>query len=467
MRSVMSKRKKSKSPAEIPKLESLKQINFNAGGIDIASAEIWVCVPEDRDEQPVRRFATFTAELHCAASWLKSCGVETVAMESTSIYWIPLYAILEAYGIEVYLVNAQEAKNVPGRKSDILDCQWLQQLHTYGLLRRSFIPDQEIRKLRDVSDHRDNLIRHRATQIQYMQKALHLMNLQLDNVITDITGKTGMAIIRDIVAGQRDPKVLARHRDPNCKNPIEVIEKSLEGTYSEEHIFQLKQSLDLYDFFSEKIAECDRQIERQYRRFQSKVDPENLPLTRKKDSRTKNKMTFDLRAELFRICGVDLTAIAGVNAIIAHTVITHIGLDMSRWKTEKHFTSWLRLCPRNDTSAGKVLRRHAGKTQNKATLALKQAAQSLHRSQSYLGAYFRRMKAIHGPAKAITATAHKIARIIYVMLKEQKEYVDLGADYFIQKNKEREIERLAKKANSLGFYLVTANRYHRPQAGVS
>lgn len=463
----MRKRKKNKQLQEIPKLESLKQINFNAGGIDIASAEIWVCVPEDRDPRPVRRFDTFTTDLHRAVSWLKSCGVDTVAMESTGIYWIPVHQILEANGIEVYLVNAHEVKNVPGRKSDILDCQWLQQLHTYGLLRRSFIPDKEIRKLRDLSDHRDNLIRHRATQIQYMQKALHLMNLQLDNVITDITGKTGLAIIRDIVRGQRDPKVLAQYRDPNCKNPIEVIEKSLEGTYCNEHLFQLKQSLELYDFFSEKIAECEKQIEQHYKRFRSKANPHELPPTRKKDSRTKNRMHFDLRAELFRLCGVDLTAIDSVNAVVAHTVIAHTGLDMSRWKTEKHFTSWLRLCPKNDTSAGRVLRKSTGKTQNKATLALKQAAKSLNRSKSYLGAYYRRMKAIHGPAKAATAAAHKIARIIYVMLKEQKEYLDLGENYFMQKNKERELKKLSKKANALGFYIVTPEHYQRLVAGVS
>jgi len=463
----MSKRKKNKQPAEIPELGSLKQLNLNAGGIDIGSAEIWVCVPEDRDTPAVRRFDTFTVDLHHAATWLMSCGVTTIAMESTGIYWIPLYEILEANGIEVCLVNAQEAKNVPGRKTDILDCQWLQQLHTYGLLRRSFIPPNEIRKLRDLGDHRDNLVRHRATQILYMQKALHLMNLQLDNTITDITGKTGMAIIRDIVGGQHDPKVLAQHRDGKCKNPLEVIEKSLEGSYSDEHIFQLKQALELYDFFSAKIAECEQQIEQSYQRFHAKRNPKELAPSRKKDSNTKNHMNFDLRSELFRICGVDLTEIDGVHTIVAHTVLTHIGLDMSRWQTEKHFTSWLRLCPKNEKSAGKVLKRSTGKTRNPATLALKKAAQSLHHSKSYLGAYFRKMKAIHGPGKAATAAAHKIARIIYVMLKEQKEFVDLGADYFQQKNKEREIKKLSKRANALGFYLVTPNDYQRLVATVS
>lgn len=463
----MSKRKKIKELSAFPKLEALKQINFNAAGIDIGSAEIWVCVPEDRDPQPVRRFETFTADLQAAVKWLKHCGVDTVAMESTSIYWIPIHQMLEAHGIEVYLVNAQEAKNVPGRKTDILDCQWLQQLHTYGLLRASFIPARELRKLRDLSDHRDNLIRHRATQIQYMQKALHLMNLQLDNVITDITGKTGMAIIRDIVNGQREPKQLAQHRDPKCKNPLAVIEKSLEGNYDDEHLFQLQQSLELYDVFSQKIVACEKQIEQCYQSFQMTPARHELTPSRKKDSRTKNKMCFDLRTELFRICGVDLTAIDGVNASVAHTIIAHIGWDMSPWKTEKHFASWLRLCPKNEKSAGKVLRRSAGKTHNPTTLALKQAAQSLHRSQSYLGAYFRKMKALHGPAKAITAVAHKIARIIYKMLKEQKEYTDLGADYFIQKHKERALKNLSMRANALGFYLIAPEDYKRLVKSVS
>lgn len=463
----MSKRKKIKELPTPPKLEALKQINFSAAGIDIGSAEIWVCVPEDRDSQPVRRFETFTVDLQAAVKWLKHCGVDTVAMESTSIYWIPIHQMLEAHGIEVYLVNAQEAKNVPGRKTDILDCQWLQQLHTYGLLRASFIPARELRKLRDLSDHRDNLIRHRATQIQYMQKALHLMNLQLDNVITDITGKTGMAIIRDIVNGQRDPKQLAQHRDPKCKNPLAVIEKSLEGNYDDEHLFQLQQSLELYDVFSQKIVTCEKQIEQCYQRFQTKPASHELAPSRKKDSRTKNKMCFDLRTELFRICGVDLTAIDGVNASVAHTIIAHIGWDMSPWETEKHFASWLRLCPKNEKSAGKVLRRSAGKTHNPTTLALKQAAQSLHRSQSYLGAYFRKMKALHGPAKAITAAAHKIARIIYKMLKEQKEYTDLGADYFIQKHKERALKNLSRRANALGFYLIAPENYKRLVKSVS
>jgi len=463
---VMMK-KREKILQEIRKLGPLEQINLNAAGIDIGSAEIWVCVPEDRDEQFVQCFDTFTEDLLHLAEWVKACGVDTVAMESTGIYWIPLYRILEQHGIEVYLVNAQEAKNVPGRKTDIKDCQWLQQLHTYGLLRASFIADEQIRKLRDLGDHRDNLIRHRATQIQYMQRALHLMNIQFDNVITDITGKTGMAIIRDIVAGQRDRKVLAKYRDPNCKNPEEVIEKSLEGAYCDEHVFQLKQSLELYDFFSKKIMACEKQIEHLYGQFESVASPDNLPPSRKKDSRTKNKMNFNLRANLFRISGVDLTEVDGLNAQTVHTVLNVTGVDMTPWKTVKHFASWLRLSPTNDKSAGKVLRKSTGKTKNKATLALKQAAKSLQRSKSYLGAYFRRMKAIHGHDKAVTAAAHKLARIIYHMLQTRQPYVDRGEEYFLEKNRDRQIKNLLKKANALGFYITPVAAYKGPVASVS
>jgi transposase len=446
-------KKRNKILKEIRKLGPLEQINFNAAGIDIGSSEIWVCVPHDRDERFVQCFDTFTVDLHQLANWLKACDVDTVAMESTGIYWIPLYRILEERNIDVYLVNAQETKNVPGRKTDIKDCQWLQQLHTYGLLKASFIPNKEIRKLRDLGDHRDNLIRHRSTQIQYMQKALHLMNIQLDNVITDITGKTGMAIIRDIISGQREPAVLAKYRDPKCKNPQEVIEKSLEGCYSDEHIFQLKQSLELYDFFSQQIIDCDKEIQNLYSQFEPVAEPEDLPPSHKKNNRTKNEMDFDLRGQLFRITGVDLTAVDGLNVHTVHTVLTVTGVDMTPWKTDKHFASWLRLCPKNDKTAGKIIRKSTGKTKNKATLALKQTARSLQRSKSYLGAYFRKMKALHGHDKAVTATAHKLARIIYHMLQNKQPYVDRGEDYFIEQNKEREIHKLFKKAAKLGFYL--------------
>jgi transposase len=245
-----------------PKLESLKQINPNAAGVDVGATELYVCVPEDRAPNPVRVFETFTCDLLKIAAWLKECGVTSVAMESTGIYWIPLYETLEAAGFEVRLVNAREAKNMPGRKSDILDCQWIQQLHSYGLLTASFRPDKEIAAIRSLVRHRDRLIEGRAVHIQHMQKALHLMNLQLDNVLSDITGVSGMKILRAIVAGERNLDILASYRDPGCKNSTEVIRKSLEGNYQDEHLFQLEQSLKMYDFYTTMVLECDQEIKK-------------------------------------------------------------------------------------------------------------------------------------------------------------------------------------------------------------
>lgn len=256
------KTKEKNNKVKAPKLESLEQINLNAAGVDVGATEFYVCVPEDRDPNPVRVFQTFTCNLREIATWLKQCGVTSVAMESTGIYWIPLYETLEAAGFEVRLVNAREAKNMPGRKSDILDCQWIQQLHSYGLLTASFRPDKEIVAIRSLVRHRNRLIEGRAVHIQHMQKALHLMNLQLDNVISDITGVSGMKILRAIVAGERNLDILAGYRDPSCKNSTAIIRKSLEGNYQDEHLFQLKQSLELYDDYTAKVQECDREVKK-------------------------------------------------------------------------------------------------------------------------------------------------------------------------------------------------------------
>lgn len=455
----MKKKGKKIPPPQIPKLENLKQINFNAAGIDIGSAEIWVCVPEGHDQQSVQRFETFTSDLYKIADWLEACGVDTVAMESTSIYWIPLYDILEQRGLKVYLVNARYAKNMPGRKTDILDCQWLQQLHTYGLLAPSFQPPEEIAGLRSLNRHRDNLVRYRASHIQHMQKALHLMNIQLDNVISDITGTTGIRIIRAILAGERDPLTLARFRNPHCKNSRDLIAKSLHGNYREENIFELRQAVDLYDYYSRLIQQCDEKIEKIYAELPAKVDPDLKPLPepKRKTKRLlpqKNAVAFDLRTALYRMAGVDLTVVDGLSALTVQMILSETGVDMSPWKTAKHFASWLCLCPHNDISGGKVLRSKTDRTKNRANRALRLAARSLHHSQSALGAYYRRMRAHLGGPKAVTATAHKLARTIYHMLKYQVEYVDLGIDYYEAKHREREIKRLQKKAEKLGFELV-------------
>jgi transposase len=447
---------------KVVKLDSLKQINLNAAGLDIGSAEIWVCVPEGRDEVSVRVFETFTVDLHALADWLEVCGVETVAMESTGVYWVPVYEILEARGFEVYLVNASHVKNVDGRKSDVIDCQWVQQLHTYGLLKASFRPDEQISALRAYVRQRENLTQYRSTHIQHMHKAIQLMNLQLKNVLSDITGQTGMQILRAIVSGERDPLKLAQFRDPRCHSSEAEIAKALTGHYRAEHAFMLQQALEQYDFYNQQIQACDVQLEQQYAAFEAQVDLESQPLppAPKRRSRSTNEPDFDLRTALYQMCGVDLTQIDGIDVLTVQTVISEVGLDLSKFKTVKHFTSWLRLAPHNDVSGGKVLKRGTKKTQNRATTAFRLAAQSLARSQSALGAFYRRIRAKHGAPVAITATAHKLARIFYHMLKHRQAYKDPGQDYYEQKYQQRVIKNLKRKAKELGFELV-------PQPSVS
>ena len=448
---------KRKKKVTIPKLESLKQINLNAAGVDVGSSELYVCVPEDRDSEPVRVFGSFTSDLHEIAAWLKRCGVTSVAMESTGIYWIPLYEILQDAGFEVRLVNAREAKNLPGRKSDILDCQWIQQLHSYGLLKASFRPPKDIVALRSLVRHRDRLIVARAVHIQHMQKALHLMNLQLDNVLSDITGITGLKILRALVGGERNLDVLASYRDPSCKSSTAVIRQSLEGNYQDEHLFQLQQSLELYDYHTGMIQGCDREIEGQYQRIPSKADPQVKPMPpskRPQKKPRKNQPTFDLRTLLYKIAGVDLTAIDGCNAATIQVVLSETGVDMQPWRTCGNFTSWLGLCPHNDISGGKVLKSRTQKTNNRANTALRLAAQALTHSDSWLGAFYRRQRGRLGTPKAITATAHKMARIIYFMLKYGREFVDLGADHYEAQYRKRQVRSLAQKAVRLGFLLV-------------
>lgn len=455
----MSKKGRNKKgkKQKIPKLESLKQLNLNAAGLDIGSAEIWVCVPEGRDEDAVRCFETFTVDLHKLADWLEECSVDTVAMESTGVYWIPIYEILEARGFEVYLVNARHIKNVPGKKTDVLDCQWLQQLHTYGLLQASFRPAEEMCELRAYLRHRDSLIRYRSSHIQHMQKALHQMNIQLSNVISDITGQTGMNIIRAIVSGERDPVRLAQYRDPRCRSSEARIAKSLEGNYKLEHLFALQQALESYDFYTKQLTGCDVEIKRKYSAFKTQVDVEQQPLTKPK-KRVRKQGThpdFDLRTYLYQLSGVDLTLVDGIDAVLAQTIISEIGLDMSKWPTVKHFTSWLCLCPHNDITGGKVIKSKTRKTKNRASAAFRMAARSAGRSDSALGGFFRRMRAKNGGAKAVTATAHKIARIVYHLLKYQEEYVDPGQHYYEQQYRERKLKNLERQAKSLGMKLIS------------
>jgi transposase len=455
----MKKRSKSapKTESEIPPLEALKQINLNAAGLDIGDDEIYAAVPEGGATPCVRVFSTFTCDLHALVAWLTECGVDTVAMESTGVYWIPVYDLLEAQGLEVYLVNARHLKQVPGRKTDILDCPWLQQLHTYGLLRASFRPPEEIRALRALARHRDNLIESCTREIQHMQKALQQMNLKLTNVISDITGVTGLLILRDIVAGERDPHKLAAHRNAHCAKSEAEIAKSLEGAYQAEHIFALKQALEVYDFLQGQLKTCDAEIEKRYAAFTPQVDVAAQPLPPAKRPQRKsggNVPAFDLRQYLYQMAGVDLTQIDGINTLVAHKVLSEIGVDMTPWPTVKHFTSWLCVCPHNDKTGGKVIRSRTRKNRNRAAAALRMAAQGLLHSDSALGSYCRHMCAKLGKAEGITATAHKLARILYAMLKHHTEYRDPGAGFYEGQARERAIKNLKRKAKELGFDVV-------------
>ena len=447
----MSK-KKSKRQRKVTDLDALEQINLNAAGIDIGAEEIFVAVPKGRDAESVRSFPTFTVDLHRMADWLEMCGIETVAMESTGVYWIPLYEILEERGFDVNLVNARHIKNVSGRKSDVLDCQWIQQLHTYGLLQPSFRPPEQICAIRSLVRHRDMLIRYRSSHIQHMQKALVLMNVQLTNVLSDITGMTGMKIIRDIVAGKRDPEMLARHRDRRCKKSRSEIVKSLEGNYKREHVFALKQALELYDFYDRQLQACDVELEAMYNEFEPPDGPGTEPPART-TKRRKNQPYFDLARSLYRVTGVDLTAVDGLDAMTVQTIISEIGTDTSPWPTVKHFTSWLRLAPNNKVTGGRIKSRGTQPTQNRASTAFRIAAQSLARSDSALGAFYRRMRARHGAPKAVTATAHKLARIVYFMLKRREPYRDPGADYYEEQHRARVIRNLQRRAAKLGMRL--------------
>ena len=448
--------KKKKHPIKVQDLDVLEQINLNAAGVDVGTEEIVVAVPKGRDERSVRPFETFTADLNRLADWLAACGIETVAMESTGVYWIPLYEILEARGFDVNLVNAQHVKNVTGRKTDILDCQWIQQLHTYGLLRPSFRPPEHICAIRSLVRQRDMLIQYRSAHIQHMQKALHLMNLQLTNVLSDITGVTGMKIIRAIVDGEHNPEVLARHRDSRCaKSEAEII-KSLEGNYKREHLFALRQALELHDFYNQQLQACDAELEVLYNECEPVEALGNTPPKPCTAKRRKNQPFFDLAQSLYRLIGVDLTAIDGLDALSIQTIVSEIGTDMSKWPTVKHFTSWLRLCPNNKITGGKVKHRGTLPTQNRANKALRLGAQSLARSDSASGAFYRRIRAKNGAPVAVTATAHRLARIVYFMLKYKQPYRDQGADYYEEQHRARVIRNLERKAAKLGMRLEPA-----------
>jgi transposase len=443
------KKKVTKLPAE------LSRVNLDAAGIDIGSASHFVAVPEGRDTESVREFKSFTADLHELANWLERCGVKTVAMESTGIYWIPLFEILEARGFEVRLVNPKHLKNVPGRKSDVLDCQWIQRLHTYGLLLGSFRPAQQICELRAYTRQREGLVKSISSHINSMQKALGLMNIQLHNVLSDITGQTGFRIIRAIVSGERDAKKLAEFRDRRCLSSKETIEKSLVGNYKKEHLFKLSQELALYDKFQEMLAECDEVIEECLQSFADKVGVTEKPLaSAEKKKRRKNELYFDAREYLYKMIGVDVTRIKGLDSYSVLKLIGETGLDMSRWPTASHFASWLGVAPGTKISGGKRLSGKTKPSANRAAEVFRMAAFTLSNSSSALGAFYRRMRNRLGAPKAITATAHKIARLFYTMIRYGKDYEDVGASYYEEQYRARILKNMQFKAQKLGFSLV-------------
>jgi transposase len=424
----------------------------NAAGIDIGNAAHFVAVPPDRDDEPVREFASFTADLNAIADWLQACGVDTVAMESTGVYWIPLFELLESRGFTVLLVNARHVKNVSGRKSDVLDCQWLQQLMTYGLLGGAFRPTEQVCVLRALWRQRGMLLRGQAKCVQHMQKALTQMNIQLANVISDVVGQTGQKILRAILAGERDELVLGAMKNGRIRASAQDIAKSLQGNWRAEHLFALKQALDAFDFVGTQLAECDREIEVQLQCLQ--VHDGEPAKDKKRGGRSRNAPKFDLRTQLFKMCGVDLTRIDSIDVTTALAVISETGADMSRFPSDGHFASWMGLCPGTKITGGKVMSGRTKRSANRAAQALRLAAASLRTSQSALGAYYRRLCSRMDKPKAVTAAAPKIARLIYRMLTKGEEYTDRGQAYYDERYRERVLRQLNRRAQTMGMQLV-------------
>jgi transposase len=442
-----------------PKVDwkALDIVHPDAAGIDIGGSAHWVAISPDRDPEPVRRYDCFTQDLQRMADWLISRGVRSVAMQSTGVYWIAVFEILQQRGLEVFLVNARHTKNLPGRKSDVAECQWLLKLHTFGLLNNSFQPSDEVRKARTLWRHRAGLVAQASSAIQRMQKTLTEMNIQLSNVLSDLSGVSGMRILQAILDGKRDPRELAELADPQVKASKEVIAKSLEGNWRQELLFVLQQEVELYRTYHEKIAGCDQQLEQHLKTMAPRIDPQAQPLgPRIKGKRARgNAPKFDLRTELYRITGVDWTRVDGMDVQLAQSVIAEVGVDLNQFATEKHFANWLGLCPTNETSGGRVLNRRTPKVVNRAKVAFRQAATTLLRSQSYLGAQYRRLRTRLGAPKAITAMARKLACLFYRLLKHGQQYVDKGTEYYEQRHREQQIRLLLKRAKQLGVQVVT------------
>jgi transposase len=448
------------------KRPSLRVLNPHAAGIDIHLAEHWVAVPPESAPPPskghpanlpahVRKFGTCTADLEMLADWLTACGITTIAMESTGVYWITLFELLERRGFEVFLVNPRQTKQVSGRpKSDVLDCQWTQRLHSYGLLAASFRPADDVVVLRSYLRQRLMLIQYGSHHIQHMQKAMEQMNVKLAVVVRDITGKTGLAIIKSILRGVRNPLQLAKHRDERCKHTEAEIARALYGNWREEHLFALQQAVAAWEFYHQQLRGCDERIENCLQTFADKSVGKTLPVKPRK--RQGNAATFDVRGRLFRMSGVDLTAIEGIEASTALVVVSEIGTDMSKWVTEKHFTSWLGLSPQHQGSAGKIKSRHVRRGSNRAAKALRLAAQGCNHAKNAMGAFYRRIQARCGGPKAVVATARKIAIRVYRLLKFGAEYVRKEMAVAEEAYRLHQLKGLARKARELGYYLQPA-----------
>jgi len=448
-----TRRKRSPQPCT----QQLEVVHPDAAGIDIGSETHYVAVDPQRDPQPVRSFGCSTPQLQEMARWLQACGVTTVAVESTGVYWVPAARVLEDAGIEVCLVDARQAKGMAGRKTDVQDCQWLRQLHAFGLLHPAFRPAAEIQPLRALWRHRREIIQESAQAIQHMQKSLEQMNLQLHKVLSDISGKTGLSILRAIVDGQRDPEHLVQLCHPNCKRPKQDFLDALTGHYKQEHLFILGQALQTFDFCKQKLQACDEEVQRHLATIPAKADKAGLAAipTRKRGNKAKNNQpTFDLRSELFALTGVDLTQIEGIDAVTAFTIISEQGTDMSRFPSEKHFASHLGLCPNNQITGGRIRKRNTRKVVSRAANALRIAALSLRRSQSALGQFYRRMHGRLGPPKAITATAHKLAKLIYRLLKYGEQYLHQTQEQYEQHHRDKLLKNLATTARRAGCELI-------------
>jgi len=435
----------------------LSKIHAGAAGLDVGSTFHVVAVSPERAEESVRTFCSFTSDLHRLADWLQQVGVTTIAMESTSVYWIPVFEILEARGLEVFLVNARHVKNVPGRKTDVNDAQWLQQLHEHGLLRGSFRPHERVVRLRALLRHRERMVDQAATHIQLMQKALMQMNVQLHHVVSDITGVTGMRIIRAVVAGERDPNTLAQHRDVRCKSSVGTIREALTGNYRAEHILALRHALELYDFLQVKVAECDVEIETVLHSLNNGRSIPSAPIPPVRHSRGSNEPRFDVRGALYTLLGADLSQIHGLGPYTVLRLIGECGDDMRKWPTVKHFTSWLTLAPGNKISGGRLLSSKTRRSSNRAAALLRIAAVNIGRTQTALGAFYRRLAARVGKAKAVTATARKLAVLFYNALRFGMTYADPGKDYYEERYKQRVLHNLQRRARQMGFVLVEAD----------